>query len=150
MIGTSEPGLACPLVFRLGIVVGPGGPTRSQTGVLVAPPELEPPEAFAAVTLNGMMVPFVATSSSLCGLVHGAAVVYVNDKVSGVVPFAAVKLVTPKPGVTTKVDGGFEMRKTTGIESEPTSGDVVKEIVAVKVPGGKLVGFTLTLRANGA
>jgi hypothetical protein len=54
----------------------------------------------------------------------------VKDNVSGVVPDAGVKFVTPGPGFTTRVDGGLEIARVTATEREPTSGVVVTEMVA--------------------
>ena len=150
MIGTLDPATATPLVCVLA-TVAPCGATRSQTGVALLPLVPEPlAAALATVTLKGIIPPFVETSSSLAARFQAAPVVYVNDSVSGVEPDAGVKFAVVAPGDTTKVAGGFEMESVTGMLIAPIFGTVLIERVALRDPGGKPVGFAITVTASGA
>jgi hypothetical protein len=54
------------------------------------------------------------------------------------------------PGATTRLAGGFEITSVTGTISDPISGAVVIASEALRLPGGRPVGFTTTLNASGA
>ena len=69
------------------------------------------------------------TSSSLAVALHGVPVVYANERVSGVVPEAGVKLAVARPGFTTRFAGGFETESAAEIEMLPTFGLVMQFLV---------------------
>jgi hypothetical protein len=92
----------------------------------------------------------VETSSSLAKTFQAEPVVYVKERVSGLEPEAGVKFEVESPGFTTRLAGGFEIESVTGIERLPTFGTVVTDKVALKLPGGRLVGLAMTLIARGA